>query len=624
MDLKKVLITIFFAGGFVSCGKDEKTATTAPDDTGVACAHGDLGCGTVVDSKEDKLSIPLDKSASGDKYVVMPFSVGNIATVDGAGAEKILFTVPIGKANLKGNPTKKIFESEISPVAADGVDQQFLARNAGDLARTIYGHWSPRSGRDGQAPGFWNLVKAYDRVNETMLAEGGLNQLQQTESLESKFLKELDSLPTRLTSSSPQSLAGDCPAQDADILLPGGENVEATEVVAGVDYCIVYQDGPLVETDPVTGAPLPGTDPVKVAATKVEIENSIKATLAAYKKVIYKDEFAETANGFTFKPIIVIINPKKADYGMPGAFLGFLGVFTSKETDETKMPMLYLASDLTKIQGLANDAKGKASFHATIAHELQHAISFYYRAMKAKTVAERSLETVFVDEGLAHTMEDVFGYGTEEFTDYAGTFLSFFGAGLYPFLGGSALPPDEYAGDNFNVFRGSAQAFLYYLASQKGGVTFKDGVVSGGDGLKYYADITKSGKLGAKNLKETFAHATWSWTETVGNFLSAIVLDNSSVAKVEEKHQVKEPFKEVTDLQGVKNKTFGMRFNNFAAIKDATAKDASNPYTAFDAAELELRHYQTRPGLITVTDATKPVEIGTPGDGSAAAVVRIK
>jgi hypothetical protein len=614
VKLQKMLISFVLAGGFVACGEDKKDEEPKKDDEAKPCEFGEVGCGSVIQSKDDKISISVEKSASGDKYVVMPFSVGNVASVDGAGTEKFAFTVPVGKTNLKGTRVKKIFERELLRADTKGAEPRALAKNAGDLARLVYGHWDPRFGIDGQAPGFWNLVKAYDRINATLQTEGGFNQLHQSETLEEQFLREIAEAPTALTASSPLGLTGDCPEKDGDVLLPGGENVEATEVVAGVDYCIVYQDTPFAETDPTA-----------IAATKTTIEATIKSTLAAYKKVIYGDEFVEGANGFIFKPTFVIIDPSKEDYAMPAAFLGFLGVFTAKETDVTKMPMLYLASDLTKIQGLANDAKGKSSFHATVAHELQHAISFYYRAMKAKTDADRTLETVFIDEGLAHTMEDVFGYGTEEFSDYAGNFLGFFNAGLYPFLGGSKFPAEEYAGENFNIYRGSSQAFLYYLASQKGGVDFTDGKVSGGDGLKFYADLTMSGKVGATNLKETFAHASWSWTETVGNFLSAIVLDNSSVPKVEAKHQVKEPFKEVTDLQGTKNKTFGMRFNNFGLVKDPTAEGASNPYTVFDSAELEVYHYHTRPGLVTVADAAKPIEIVSPDDeGTAAAVVRIK
>jgi len=37
-----------------------------------------------------------------------------------------------------------------------------------------------------------------------------------------------------------------------------------------------------------------------------------------------------------------------------------------------------------------------------------------------------------------------------------------------------------------------AQAFLHYLVSQKGGLTFVDGKVSGGDGLSALADLVRT------------------------------------------------------------------------------------------------------------------------------------
>jgi hypothetical protein len=607
--LQHLAIPALLTAALGACGGDEKKDEKKDEPSG-PCELGDIGCGSIVASKDDKISISLEKSASGDKYVVMPYSVGKVATVDGAGTEKNIFTVPVGKQALR-SPDKKAFGAWPESQSTQINDVRRTRSYAGKLAHLIYGRWNPKFGRDGQAPGFWNLVRAYDQVQADLAAENGLNALGQKQTLEEQFLQEINHSDRLIEKDqSAALLASTCPAVDDDLLLPGGDNTEVKEVVAGADYCIVYQDEPKAETD------------------KTAIEATVKATLATYKKVIYGDEFASAENGFTFKPVFVIIDPANSDYGMPEAFLGFLGVFTAKETDETKMPMLYLASDLSKIQGLANDAKGKASFHATITHELQHAISFYYRAMKAKTESARNLETVFLDEGLAHTMEDVFGYGSEEFADYAGNFLQGFPNGLYPFFAGSKLPEDMYTGDNaeqFNTYRGGAQAFLYYLASQKGGIEFTDGKVSGGDGLKFYAALTTSGKVGATNLQDSFAHASWTWTETVGHFLCALILDNSSVPKVEKMHQTAEPFKEATDLQETKNKTFGMRFNNFGAIKDSTAEGASNPYVPYENATLEVLHYHTLPGLITVSDSKKPVEIATPDDeGTAAAVVRIK
>lgn len=615
MILQKIFILPLFIAGLVACGddkKEENKTTPAPD---AACTYGSVGCGIFVPSQDDKISISFEKSASGDKYVVMPFSVGSTDAVDGAGSEKFSFDVPVGKANLSGGRGKRIFAIQPGMEADKRADTNALAKRAAQLGRVIFNRWNVSLGLKGQSTGFWEMVRAYDQVREQLVSMNGLNDFHQEESLEAGFLRALTGHRDNFVSSVGTNLvANDCPGANGEVLLPGTsagnpEVYDVGEVVSGTDYCIIYMDT-------VFGA--------NNADDKEAIETSIKTLLKSYKSVIYKDEF-KAVNGYTFKPIFVIIDPTNSDYGMNPAFQQFLGAFTQNETVASKMPMLYLASDLSKIDGYSNDATGKAAFHATLAHELQHAISFYYRGMKPGSAADQVIETVFVDEGIAHTMEDVFGYGTEEFKDYAGVFLSYFANGLNPFLAGAKFPEGKYAGDDFNYYRGSAQALLYYLLSQKGGVDFKDGIVSGGGGMQYLADLVTSGKVGAKNLKETFAHPTWAWPETVANFLGALVLDNSGVQNIGVQYQAKAPFQEVTDLQGTKNKVFGMRFNNFGAIKDATADGAANPYTAFDAVELELYHYHTRPGLVTVSEAAKPVEIGSPDDlGSGAAVVRIK
>ncbi len=169
--------------------------------------------------------------------------------------------------------------------------------------------------------------------------------------------------------------------------------------------------------------------------------------------------------------------------------------------------------------------------------------------------------------------------------------------------------------------------------SQKGGVEFKDGKVSGGPGLELLVDLVTSDDIATENLKNTFAHPSWSWQDTIANYLGAIVADNTEAIKdLDSRYEVQEPVKAVTDLQGTKNKTFGMRFSNFLTLGDVIAEGFIEELSADEGKTtktLSVYTYQSKPVRYTVKSAEDSLEITLENDplegvGAAVAILRVK
>ena len=176
------------------------------------------------------------------------------------------------------------------------------------------------------------------------------------------------------------------------------------------------------------------------------------------------------------------------------------------------------------------------------------------------------------------------------------------------------------ATDDKALNRGAAQTLIYYLISQKGGVTFTNGVASGGDGLKFLADVVKGAThVGPQNLAEKFGGA---WTDAISNYFGALAIDGSGISDTDSKYTVQDPQK-VTNLIGETDHSYGMHFNNFSDLPKAhtwteVAKDAvTTP---------ELQYYATCPYLYTVTDSSLKVGFKTKDTlpNTAVAVVQIK
>jgi hypothetical protein len=560
----------------VACGEDKKDDDKETPDAAKWSAE-------VVKVASGKAEVTFDGAEKDQQYVLMPLSLGDPATV--AGGSDTLFTFKV--ATAAGGGTLRLQEKAL-PLSA----QRLTASERDHAMRTLLNHFDPAT--RAPEPWFWDLARRLDREDSANLLEGpGPIERMYRQSLQrGTYLQELTT-----------TAAGDCPAEGGKVTLPDiddatdlsatmEESIPTGGAVAGTDYCIVYL------SDPVTGG------------TKAEIEATVKEVVKRYK-TIYKSDFP-AANGFTFKPVVVVLDFADTDlwpdwkqsalsgYGVAGAFLA--GMSTA-----TKMPMLYMSSDLKKVGQFAtaanlDAAKAKSLWHGTIAHEMQHAAINYFRARSGGF----SDDIPSIDEGLAHYMEDLFGYGPENFNDYAGKFLQNWQNS------NPAIHATDGASD---VTRGGAQTFLYYLISQKGGVTFTDGVATSGGGLDLIAEIVKSsaGKTGPANLA---ARMGGDWLQTVANYFGALVLDGTD-ATADDTLSVQDPEK-IKDLTGGTATDSGMHHTTYGGI------DTKNEQTTATTTEIETTFYATSPVLYTVTDPAAKVTFTTEQDAPNTAVVKVR
>jgi len=484
------------------------------------------------------------KSDGQSAYVVMPYVLGDLSQIKGATADKFTITV---------NPDAKSGAGflDVAPdvhggqgFAEPGVERVMSASTYDHQRRSLLNRFDPSKGMD-QGAWFWHTTRELDQQGAIQAGRPGFASFATDgarPAITDFYARMAQTPPHKRVA--PYRLAADASICPTDIIAPDHETpsdtdtlvVPASGLVAGADYCIAYVD------DPVT-------------ADKATIQAAIEEILKVYKTVIYQDTFPDTADGYSFKPVIVVVNfadqnkwPQADAYQVSGAFIKAMST-------AGKRPMLYMAADFQKLprNKTATDydkALNTKLWYSTMAHEMQHAIMNYYRGHAHAGVDE----TPAIDEGLAHYMEDVFGCGQENFGGYAKAFLDVWVNGL-PFL---------HATDSDDITRGGAESFLYYLTSRKGGLAFTDGVVSGGGGLDFIRKVvTNTQENGPKNLADSFGG---DWTETVGDYLGALALDGTAATTILDKYKVQEPVTTVTDLAGNKNKTFGMHFNGFGGL----------------------------------------------------------
>lgn len=607
LRMNRVATLLALAGALHSCGKTDKKdkEPTATSTTAVA------GKGSVTTAVSGLASIDFSAAAVGSQFVLMPVILGDVATVTGAGAQKFTLTLSVAAAAASSKLLNSQPEVPASVATATGSIPAMNWRQKDDALRTLLNRFEPRLGA-AQGDEFWRLAKRVDAEDAPGFAAadgpGEVESMYRSAVSSEATWPKLGSARFNLTSSSCPSAGGTVAVPNAS-LVPTDKVIPAaaTSVVSTADYCIVYL------SNPVTGG------------DKATIEASIKEVIRRYKEVIYKDPFA-VVNGYTFKPIFTIVDfsdtklwPNLAALQVSGAFIAKMSDDTA-DTVGTNMPMIYMASDISKVGknvGAAVDAaKNKRLWHGTIAHEMQHAIMNYFRARKVSADPKKwTLETPEVDEGIAHYTEDLFGHGGENFDDFAKTFLT-------TWYDKDLVNPVLSAADDLALNRGAAQTLIYYLISQKGGVTFTNGVATGGDGLKYLADVVKSATathVGPQNLAEKFGGA---WTDAISNYFGALAIDGSGISDTDAKYTVQDPQK-ATNLIGETDRSYGMHYNNFSGLPKAhtwteVAKDAvTTP---------ELQYYATCPYLYTVTDNTLKVGFKTKDTlpNTAVAVVQIK
>jgi hypothetical protein len=632
--LQKYFVLFCLTWFLLSCGDDEKKKKTEE------CVGSCLGDGKVFRFNDDKAIITFDNAAVGEQFLILPFTVGNTdaanSFTDGAGSSTIDFIFPVDSIQ------KTAASGEAKPAQSGSSQDQTIdisKKLQSYYEKIVWQRWQPDLPANRQGRDFWNLVKEVDRArahryllgsNAFLPNELGQATLEETLMANDPSDWKINPFQASGLNATMSLISGDCPSKGSLYPRPHKDgrvvqDLTVAEVVADDEFCVVYIDSP-------------------AQVEKPGIETAIQDVVSRYKEVIYKDEFKNSGE-YKFKPHFVIADFQKIQ-DRPEYLDDYLGGFSGPLSLVVKAPVILLTADLASSGSSVSDAL-KEEFFGTIPHEMQHAISDYYRVRIPKAKDPNSngnQEQVMVDEGLAHAMEDIFGYGLVGFGKFAEQYLTGTAFGEDPFLAGDSyarnnevLPGgSKYQVATFQTYRGAAHAFIYYLMSQKGGVEFKDGTASGGGGLQFLVDLTRSNDISTQNFKRTFNHPSWSWEETVGNFLGALIVDNTkTLSTVAPKYQVQEIFKEATDLQGTKNKTFGMRFNNFSNLPDilALGKDGIGPYKADDGdgntATIEIYAYQTSPGIYTVKSSDDKIEVILDdglynGVGAGVSVVRIK
>ena len=559
-------IGLIFLGGLIlnvsCCGK--KDDGDKNDVTGVAVGSGELV--SWVSGAEDLVLSPKG-AAAGQQYIAMPFATGDSATVVGAGAENLTLTVKKGVALTRRNASA--FLTTDGPSAWQEEDH---------LRRTALNRFDSQKGA-GQDSGFWSAIRRLDRLG----------------TMESRRLERAF---RRLGAQSPRpemraATATDCPDSEvvmprfSDASTPANISVDVGTSFNGTDYCLAVVDG----TDLVSESDL------------ATIKSSLTEVMRRYKSVIYADNFsANTKDGYSFKPLIIIAdfsdasiwpdaNATDPDLRAINEVYQVAGVFLSDMTTALKRPVLYMASDLARVKGAEGTSAeiARKTFHATLAHEMQHVIMDYYRRRGASDAPE----TTFLDEGIAHYMEDLFGYGEVSFEGFPKVFLTSLLDGTSPFLG---------ADEDSKIQRGAAQTLIYYLVSQKGGVKFNDGTFEAGEGINALAKVVKgTSTIGARSLAAAFAAGdAAAWTSTVGGYLGALVLDGTTVVSSDARYTVQVPVEGVRDLQGNSNKSFGMRFNGFGGLSDRLGAYTQSTDGDLTSDGKTLKNYQTVPVLWTV------------------------
>ncbi len=579
--LTSIVAPLLFAGFVASCG-----ATNGGDGNG-ECSSSCVGDGSIQRASTKTIGIDLENLSKETQYLIAPFILGKFDEINGRSSTE---------------RRKRISASVLKTSAGQEVDQASQSAFAAKMEISSFDGYSH------SLRSFWNRFnpriedsRSQSVRDELELLEAAYNRLR-TEDSPAKFLQSVRSVESKLRLSDGRRRASQsaCPEE---IFVPNSEepldsNLLTFKEQGQGDFCLVLvKDGSLVsEKDPGL------------------ISESIASALATYK-LIYKSNFDFTRGEYSFRPLVIVVPMDDAEIWPQDPALQLAGAFVAAATEEHNRPTIYVPADMTKL-GIAAE-KAKEAFHAAIAHELQHAIVNYHRVWRP---SQPLSEIPSIDEGLAHFMEDLLGYGELNFGSFANTFLA-----------STAIDPDVILQDATVTVvnesaRGAAQSLTYYLVSQMGGVSFSGGSVDtdNSPGLKFIRDFVEGDAVGIKGLTTVLNS---DWQDLFGGFLGALYIDNAVGFSPHAKFSVQPPIEGISDTTGKTGKKFGMRFNAFAELPTVEERLKQISVLSSTKTDLDIYNYQTKPILVKV-DAVSPqkVEIATEAElvNFAATVIRVK
>lgn len=536
---------------------------------------------------DGKASISFSDAAVDQEYLILPYHLGNIDSVQGGDTSQSEFTLTLPQsASLKEFTPK---ESSLLKL-----NQSPSLSNIGELYRMIMNRFNRSKSIEMQDDGLWKLAKAYDDMNQQL-------SLQPKESLTSKLKKTIAKyqLKPNARTDIELKLTDSCPTTDDDVELFVGVDSDGNEVseTDGISYVISNDDFCVIlVTDSLSDK----------LSDKAVLESTIKSILDTYKEVIYEDTFP-VKNDITFKPYFIIADFESlVSLGHASALTSIIGAFNQDLTVSAGRPVLLMTETLSGV-GLGETDANVRQYWGTLAHEVSHAISYYYK---------NGLDDLYIDEGAAHIAEDLFGYKDDgNYENYASVFLQNRYSGNYPFYVSAAFTSSDSSLDNFG--RGAGQTLFHYLISQKGGVSYSDGTLSASTGLKFYADVMSSPNKGLKNISSIFADSSLSWNEVVGNYIGALMLDGSGLS-IASRYETSDVVSDVNNIQGDSGKEYGFKFNG------GELETAHDNVSSLDSDTFELTFYQTHPFLYKVQSTDDVIEMDTLAENAGVSVVRIK
>ncbi|NRA65158.1 MAG: hypothetical protein HRU19_11790 [Pseudobacteriovorax sp.] len=546
-------------------------------------------CGGESDSNSDPVetnksvfNIDLSDAEAGDQYIISPFILGDTATINGKTSSVA------GTFTISSDSATELNIYAIGPLGEGLRAKRRTPNSDRHILRTIINREDPSRFKDAEA--FAKSVEKKYQLDFHLSGKLNFDKWYVSSKSHRKLTEPRNNPQLTQTSSCPSSV----------YLYQKEDPIETAGLTKreGDDYCLLY----------IGNTGISETDPNNVVT-------SINRAFTTFK-TITGDDFTETVSGYSYKPIFIVLPTDDPTY-WPAELVEVFGAFSSSDTRRNLQPTIYLASD----QLVAGDSLDDptAAFHSVLAHEFGHSVLDYKRVW-VQGEGEGEAETLSIDEGFAHLMEDINGYGPLNFEEYAGSFLI-----GYSIEGDEsvAIFDETVSGLEFtSLMRGAAQTFFYYLTSQKGGITFgDDGYISGGDGLTFLQAFYNS--TGAVAGLET-AYGS-SWSEAFSNYLAALWVNNSDRGSAV--HNVQTPTTN-KNLQGVASQ-YGMNFNNFDFLPTLAERLSDENYTPLNTAELTdvpLDYYQIKPLHITVTETNKELLLvfKEAYDNAGVSIIRVK
>ncbi len=519
-----------------SCGKKKEETKSVPKDVQVAeTPNCDL---STVGCAVTFTGATMAPTLPDGDYVGVSFTLGDTATRNDGGesGDKVVM-----ENSSKLSLTSKNFAPEF-------VDLNYMRR----LIANRY----TRSATDRDP--IWGLIRAYDEAASAQFLTGNVSLWDYFKS-EQKKAGSIPSLPL----TSPELV---CPPGELDLGAFGGK-INPTSRLERLNVCVMVQD---------------------------QISGSVSSddVLAWSNSIVsrYEEIFGAQAAVDGFKPIpwIVLMNASATP-----SLATTLGAFVRDPSAANKHPVIIINTSQI------NQTTSRIDTLGTIAHEIYHGISYYYKIV----VNKKTLETVAIDEGIAHVMEDIFGNSAKVETGWTSSFIGAAIDSTYPVLN------NWVAGFSQPQARGGAHSFMYYLTDMFGGLSAAtaSATTASGNGINLLRDLIKSPSIGPANIE---AVTGFKIPQLMGDFAATVVLDKSSVKAASERWTLKTPFS-LTSISGEKV-DIGHRFAyDVSTLSPLAQDDFDSPYYALN-------------GFLWTQSGTKKLELSSNVANAGLTLVRIK